>query len=84
MDIQNLETLASEIVQQFESGEVERHELLEKVRQTLGQMRAFGMPLPDDLVASSSNSKASSRKRPRKPNTALTVGKAAWLSQFDC
>ncbi|MFC1674068.1 hypothetical protein ACFL12_08030 [Pseudomonadota bacterium] len=51
MDIQDLETLATEVLQQFESGEVERHELHEKVRQTLSQMRAFGMPLPDDLVA---------------------------------
>jgi len=37
-------------MQQFESGELERHEIHERLRQTLDQMRAFGMPLPEDLV----------------------------------
>ena len=50
MDKQDLEVLASEILQQFESGELERHEIHERLRQTLDQMRAFGMPLPRDLV----------------------------------
>lgn len=50
MDKQDLEILASEVLQQFESGEVERHEVHERLRQTLDQMRAFGMPLPEDLV----------------------------------
>lgn len=50
MDKQDLEVLASEILQQFESGELERHEIHERLRQTLDQMRAFGMPLPEDLV----------------------------------
>lgn len=50
MDKQDLEVLASEILQQFESGEMERHEIHERLRQTLDQMRAFGMPLPEDLV----------------------------------
>ncbi len=51
MDKQDLEVLASEVLQQMESGELERHEIHERLRQTLDQMRAFGMPLPDDLVA---------------------------------
>lgn len=50
MDKQDLEVLASEILQQFETGETERHEIHERLRQTLDQMRAFGMPLPEDLV----------------------------------
>lgn len=51
MDKQDLEVLASELLQHAQSGELERHEIHERLRQTLGQMRAFGMPLPDDLVA---------------------------------
>jgi len=51
MDKQDLKVLASELIQQFESGELERHEIHERLRQTLDGMRAFGMPLPDDLVA---------------------------------
>lgn len=50
MDKQDFEVLASEILQQFETGELERHEIHERLRQTLDQMRAFGMPLPEDLV----------------------------------
>lgn len=50
MDRQDLEVLASELLQQLESGELERHEIHERLRQTLDQMRAFGMPLPEDLV----------------------------------
>jgi len=50
MDKQDLEVLASEILQQFETGELERHEIHARLRQTLDQMRAFGMPLPEDLV----------------------------------
>lgn len=51
MEKQDLEVLASELLQSCESGELERHEIYERLRQTLDQMRAFGMPLPDDLVA---------------------------------
>lgn len=50
MDKQDLEVMASEVLQQFESGTLERHEVHERLRQTLDQMRAFGMPLPEDLV----------------------------------
>lgn len=50
MDKQDLEVLASELLQQLESGELERHEIHERLRQTLDGMRAFGMPLPEDLV----------------------------------
>ena len=50
MEKQDLEIMASEVLQQFESGEAERQEIHERLRQTLDQMRAFGMPLPEDLV----------------------------------
>ena len=51
MEKQDLEILASELFQQVESGELERHEIHARLHQTLDRMRAFGMPLPDDLVA---------------------------------
>ena len=51
MEKQDLEIIATEMMQQLESGEMERHEIHERLRQTLDQMRAFGMPLPEDLVA---------------------------------
>ena len=50
MDKQDLEILATEILQQFASGETEIHEIHARLHQTLDQMRAFGMPLPEDLV----------------------------------
>ncbi len=51
METQDLEILASELLQDFESGEFERHEIHARLHQTLDQMRAFGMPLPGDLLA---------------------------------
>lgn len=51
MEKQDLEIIATEMMQQLESGELERHEIHQRLRQTLDQMRAFGMPLPEDLVA---------------------------------
>ncbi len=51
MEKQDLEILASELLQDVEMGELERHEIHARLRQTLDQMRAFGMPLPGDLLA---------------------------------
>ena len=51
MEKQDLEVLLSELFQQVESGELERHEIHARLHQTLDRMRAFGMPVPDDLVA---------------------------------
>lgn len=50
MDKQDFEVLVSELLQQFDSAEQEPHEIYERLRQTLDQMRAFGMPVPDDLL----------------------------------
>ncbi len=51
MEKQDLEVLASKLLLDIDSGELERHEIHARLRQTLDQLRAFGMPLPDDLVA---------------------------------
>jgi len=51
MEKQDLEVLASELFRQVESGVLERHEIHARLHQTLDRMRAFGMPLPDNLVA---------------------------------
>lgn len=51
MEKHDLEVLASELLQSFESGTLERHEIHARLHQTLDRMRVFGMPLPDDLVA---------------------------------
>ena len=50
MAVDELEVLASEVLQDFEGGELERHEIHARVRQILEQMRVFGMALPKDLV----------------------------------
>lgn len=50
MDRQQLEAALSLLLEQME-GEIEdRHELYQRLMQTLSAMRATGMPLPDDLV----------------------------------
>lgn len=50
MDKQDFEIMATKLLQSFRSGEMEPHEIHERLRQTLDQMRAYGMPLPEDLV----------------------------------
>lgn len=50
MDKQDFEVLATELLKSFETGKLEPHEVHERLRQTLDQMRAFGLPLPEDLV----------------------------------
>lgn len=50
MDRQQLEAALSLLLEQME-GEIEdRHELYQRLMQTLSAMRATGMPLPEDLV----------------------------------
>ena len=50
MSSQELEMLASEVIRDFEGGELERHEIHARLHQILERMRAFGMTPPDDLV----------------------------------
>lgn len=38
------------LINQMENQPEDRHELYQQVREKLNEMRAFGMPLPDDLV----------------------------------
>jgi hypothetical protein len=38
------------LINQMENQPEDRHELYMQVREKLNEMRAFGMPLPDDLV----------------------------------
>jgi hypothetical protein len=38
------------LINQMESQPEDRHELYLQVREKLNEMRAFGMPLPEDLV----------------------------------
>jgi len=51
LEKQDLEILVSDLLLKVESGELERHEIHARIHQTLDQMRAFDMPLPNDLVA---------------------------------
>ncbi len=50
MERQELEVVTQALVQSLEDGHLERHEVHARLRQNLDQMRAFGMPLPQDLV----------------------------------
>jgi len=38
------------LINQMENQPEDRHELYMQIREKLNEMRAFGMPLPDDLV----------------------------------
>lgn len=38
------------LLNQMENQPTDRHELYLQIREKLNEMRAFGMPLPDDLV----------------------------------
>ena len=50
MDRQEIEAALSLLLDQMEGEWGDRHEIFLRIRQTLDQMRAMGMPLPDDLV----------------------------------
>ena len=39
------------LINQMENQPEDRHELYLQIREKLNEMRAFGMPLPEDLVA---------------------------------
>jgi hypothetical protein len=50
MDTEEWQAALSLLLQDAEGELGDRHEIHERVRQTLDGMRAVGMPLPDDLV----------------------------------
>ncbi len=50
MDAQELEAALSNLLTDVEGEVHDRHEIYLRLSQVLSRMRAFGMPLPDDLV----------------------------------
>jgi len=50
MDRQEIEAALSLLFDDIEGDWGDRHEIFLRIQQTLDQMRAMGMPLPDDLV----------------------------------
>jgi hypothetical protein len=50
MDIDAIKAEISLLLNQMENQPGDAHELYEMIREKLGEMRAFGLPLPDDLL----------------------------------
>lgn len=50
MDRQEIEAALSLLLNEMEGEWGDRHEVFLRIAQTLDQMRAMGMPLPEDLV----------------------------------
>ena len=50
MDTQELEAALSNLLTDMEGEQGDKHEIYMRLMQILSGMRAFGMPLPDDLV----------------------------------
>jgi hypothetical protein len=50
MAFEDLEAELALLINQMENQPVDRHELYLQIREKLNEMRAFGMPLPEDLV----------------------------------
>lgn len=51
MDAEELEAAVNELVTELEGELGDRHEVFLRIKQMLDQMRAMGMPIPDDLAA---------------------------------
>jgi len=50
MDPQDVEARLSMLLTDMEGEQGDRHEIWQRLKQILDGMRAYGMPLPDDLV----------------------------------
>ena len=50
MAFEGLKAELALLINQMENQPEDRHELYLQVREKLNEMRAFGLPLPDDLV----------------------------------
>ncbi|MHA1518143.1 MAG: hypothetical protein ACTSYK_06000 [Alphaproteobacteria bacterium] len=50
MAFEDLQAELALLFNQMENRPEDRHELYLQIREKLNEMRAFGMPLPDDLV----------------------------------
>lgn len=51
MALEDIKAQISLLLEEMVNQPEDEHELLEQVREKLNEMRAMGMPLPDDLVA---------------------------------
>jgi hypothetical protein len=50
MAFEDLKAELALLINQMENQPEDRHELYMQIRERLNEMRAFGMPLPEDLV----------------------------------
>lgn len=50
MDLDEFEASIGLLLQQMEDQPEDRHELYLQLREKMNEMRAYGMPVPDDLV----------------------------------
>lgn len=50
MDLSELEAEISLLLTQMENQPEDRHEIYLQLREKLNEMRAYGMPVPDDLA----------------------------------
>jgi hypothetical protein len=50
MDIDAIKAEISLLLNQMENQPGDAHELHEMIREKIGEMRAFGLPAPDDLL----------------------------------
>ncbi|MPY70727.1 MAG: hypothetical protein GEU92_11635 [Alphaproteobacteria bacterium] len=50
MENTDLEAAIAELIDEMEGEQGDAHEILLRLQQLIGQMRATGMPVPDDLA----------------------------------
>jgi predicted nucleic acid-binding Zn-ribbon protein len=50
MSFENLQAEISLLLNQMENQPQDAHELHEQIREKINEMRAFGMPVPEDLL----------------------------------
>lgn len=50
MSFENLKAEISLLVDEMEGDQGDRHEIYLRIREKLGEFRAMGMPVPEDLV----------------------------------
>lgn len=50
MDLDEFEAAIALLLTQMENQPEDRHELYLQIREKLNEMKAYGMPLPEDLV----------------------------------
>jgi len=68
MAFEQLKAELALLLNQMENQPEDRHELYLQIREKLNEMRAFGMPLPDDLVRLERELEAEFRAEERAAN----------------